>query len=157
MGISKGVRIYPISRGKFRHYNFLGFSCKSSHFNDQKSRKPLIQGRFTHNHTVITRTNEVLRPTFFQQPRPPSPVRYHACLSMRNQQKPTTLSQDNEFVNQFLLGIIAVYHNIQNQRNVMIQSRENTEKPQIRAISGPFCPILGQHFFQSSGFVTFVD
>ena len=26
MGILKGVRIYPISRGKFGHYNLLGFS-----------------------------------------------------------------------------------------------------------------------------------
>ena len=48
---------------------------------------------------------------------------------------------------QFLLDIIAVYHNIQNQRNVMIQSRENARKPQIWAILGPFCPILGPDIF----------
>ena len=47
---------------------------------------------------------------------------------------------------QFLLDIIAVYHNIQNQRNVMIQSRENARKPQIWVILGPFCPILGPEF-----------
>ena len=34
---------------------------------------------------------------------------------------------------QFLLDIIAVYHNIQNQRDLMTQSRENAGKPQIWA------------------------
>ena len=41
-----------------------------------------------------------------------------------------------------LLDIIAVYYNILDQRNLMIQSRENVRKPQIRAILGPFCPIF---------------
>ena len=31
---------------------------------------------------------------------------------------------------QFLLDIIAVYHNIQNRRNLMIRSREKSRKPQ---------------------------
>ena len=52
----------------------------------------------------------------------------------------------------YLLDIIAVYHNMQNQRNLMIQTRENGLKPQIWAILGPFCQILGQEiFFWKSG------
>ena len=55
----------------------------------------------------------------------------------------------------YLQDIIAVYHNMQNQRNLMIQTRENGRKPPIWAILGPFCPILGQEiFFRKSGFVT---
>ena len=48
---------------------------------------------------------------------------------------------------QYLLDIIAVYHNMQNQKNLMIQTQENGRKPQIWANLGPFCPILGQIFF----------
>ena len=44
---------------------------------------------------------------------------------------------------QFLLDIIAVYHLIQNQRNIMIQSRENALKPHIWAILGQILPKFG--------------
>ena len=50
---------------------------------------------------------------------------------------------------QYLLDIIAVYHNMQNQRKLMIQTRENGRKPPIWAILGPFCQILGQDIFFS--------
>ena len=43
----------------------------------------------------------------------------------------------------FLLDIIAVCHYMQNQRNLMIKSRENSRKPQILAI----LPILGPDIF----------
>ena len=49
----------------------------------------------------------------------------------------------------YLVDIIAVYHNMQNQRNLMIQTRENGRKPQIWANLGPFCPNLGQIIFFS--------
>ena len=49
----------------------------------------------------------------------------------------------------YLVDIIAVYHNMQNQRNLMIQTRENGRKPQIWANLGPFCPNLGQEIFFS--------
>ena len=88
----------------------------------------------------------------------------HVYHHLENKQKLITQSQENEFGDknkletgpkwvqllffgcnnhQFLLDIIDVYHHIQNQRNLMIQSR----KPQNWAILGPFCPILGQEFF----------
>ena len=47
---------------------------------------------------------------------------------------------------QYLLDIIAVYHNMQNERKLMIRTQENgiTPSPPIWAIFGPFCSILGQ-------------
>ena len=57
---------------------------------------------------------------------------------------------------QNLLDINAVYHNMQNQRNLMIQTRENGRKPQIWANLGPFCPNLGQiNFFSKIGLRNF--
>ena len=50
---------------------------------------------------------------------------------------------------QCLLDIIAVYHDMQNQRDMMIQSRENGRKPQIWAILGPFCLNFGREIFFS--------
>ena len=45
---------------------------------------------------------------------------------------------------------------MQNQKNLMIQTRENGRKPQIWANLGQFCPNLAQNFFfPKSGFVTF--
>ena len=43
-----------------------------------------------------------------------------------------------------LLDIMSVYHNMQNQKNVIIQTRENDQKPQIWSNLDPFCPILAQ-------------
>ena len=40
-----------------------------------------------------------------------------------------------------------VYHNMQNQENLMTQTQENDQKPQIWANLGLICPILGQKFF----------
>ena len=49
------------------------------------------------------------------------------------------------------LDTMPVYHNMQNQENLMTQTQENDQKPQI-------CPNLGQKFFfRKSGFVTFFD
>ena len=54
----------------------LSYYAISGHLDNQSSRKPVVRAFFTHNDAVITRTNEVSRPTyFFQQLRPPSPVR----------------------------------------------------------------------------------
>ena len=39
------------------------------------------------------------------------------------------------------INIIAVFHNLQNQRNLNYSKSRNT-KPQIWAILGSFCPIL---------------
>ena len=50
---------------------------------------------------------------------------------------------------QYLLDIIVIYHNMQNQKKLMTQTRENGQKPQIWAILGPFCPILGRDIFFS--------
>ena len=56
------------------------------------------------------------------------------------------------------LDTMPVYHNMQNQENLMIQTQENDQKPQIWANLGLICPILGQKiFFRKSGFVTFFD
>ena len=49
----------------------------------------------------------------------------------------------DDWNHQYQLEIIVVYHNVRNQRNLKIQSRENGRKPQIWAILGPFCLILG--------------
>ena len=43
---------------------------------------------------------------------------------------------------QYLLDIMPVYHNMQNQTNLMIQTRENGRKPQIWANLGKFGPML---------------
>ena len=51
------------------------------------------------------------------------------------------------YAHQIMLDITAVYHNIQNQINLMFRSRENAHKTQILAIFGPFCPILGPDIF----------
>ena len=48
----------------------------------------------------------------------------------------------------YLLDINAVYHNMQNQRNLMIQTRENGRKTPIWAI-------LGQDFFYKIGLIHF--
>ena len=50
---------------------------------------------------------------------------------------------------QYLIDIMPVYHNMQNQTNLMIQTPENDQKPQIWAKLSPFCPILGQDIFFS--------
>ena len=55
------------------------------------------------------------------------------------QNGPNTFFGRNNHQN--MVDIIAVYHDIQNQRNLMIKCRENARKPQIWAILGPFCPI----------------
>ena len=59
------------------------------------------------------------------------------------------------FAHHYLLDIMVLYHNMQNQRNLMIFSRENDQKPCFGPVLGPFGPILGQDiFFRKSGFVT---
>ena len=69
--------------GNHSHQEELPYYATSSHFNDPNSRKHDIMPYFTHIDVVITRNNEDLRPKYFFQPlRPPSPVRYHACLSL---------------------------------------------------------------------------
>ena len=91
---------------------------------------------------------------------------------MQNKEKLMSLSRENEFGDRSKMGtiwtelffgcnnhqsqlfIIAVYHNMQNQRNPIIQSRENGRKPQIWAISGPFCLILDQEFFSLENWAT---
>ena len=49
----------------------------------------------------------------------------------------------------YQLDIIAVYHNMQNQRNLMIQTRENGRKPPIWAILGPFCQFWANRHLKS--------
>ena len=44
-----------------------------------------------------------------------------------------------------------VYHNMQNQTNLMIQTPENDQKPQIWENLGPFCQILAQKFSSKIG------
>ena len=45
------------------------------------------------------------------------------------------------------LDTMPVYHNMQNQENLMTQTQENDQKPQIWANLGLICLILGQKFF----------
>jgi hypothetical protein len=47
------------------------------------------------------------------------------------------------------LDIMSVNHNMQNQQNLMIFSRENGQKPGFGPILGPFGPNLGQDIFFS--------
>ena len=50
------------------------------------------------------------------------------------------------------LDTMPVYHNMQNQENLMTQTQENDQKPQIWANLGLICPILGQkNFFSKIG------
>ena len=44
------------------------------------------------------------------------------------------------------LDTMPVYHNMQNQENLMTQTQENDQKPQIWANLGLICPILGLFF-----------
>ena len=45
------------------------------------------------------------------------------------------------------LDTMPVYHNMQNQENLMTQTQENDQKPQIWANLGLICLILGQKIF----------
>ena len=45
------------------------------------------------------------------------------------------------------LDTMPVYHNMQNQENLMTQTQENDQKPQIWANLGLICLILGQKNF----------
>ena len=47
----------------------------------------------------------------------------------------------------YQLNTMPVYHNMQNQENLMIQTQENDQKPQIWANLGLICLILGQKNF----------
>ena len=56
----------------------------------------------------------------------------------------------------YLLDILFFCWNMQNQRNLMIQTWIIDQKPRIWANLGPICPNLSQIiFFWKSGFVTF--
>ena len=45
---------------------------------------------------------------------------------------------------------MTVYHNMQNQENLLIQSQENDQKPQIWANLGLKRPNLGQSFMDEN-------
>lgn len=51
--------------------------------------------------------------------------------------------------NHYLLDIIILYHDMQYQPNIMIQTRESGKKSQIWAILGSFNPMLDPEFFEN--------
>ena len=62
------------------------------------------------------------------------------------------LGRENFFMHQdhqYLLDIIIVYQNMQNQQNLMKRTRENGQKPHFGPKFGTFCPNLGREFFFS--------